>query len=124
MIRTFSYEDYKVLEKYEEHLVRAKFGRYIYALRRPAFEELSAVYRSLGYTQRLDYSCSSCLLNLCITLGNYYFPFKKQLEAEQKNEQLTEEVNEQITEEVKPTTTKKTNGSKAKKTNNSKKTKN
>jgi hypothetical protein len=90
MIRTFTYEDYKVLEKYEEHLVRAKFGRYIYALRRPAFEELSAVYRSLGYTQRLDYSCSSCLLNLCITLGNYYFDFKKQLEAEQKNEEVNE----------------------------------
>lgn len=104
MIRTFVKEDYEALKPYEEHLVRAKFGRYIYALRRPAFEELSAVYRSLGYTQRLDYSCSNCLLNLCITLGNYYFDFKKQLEAEQKNEEetpdLTEEELEKLGDEI------------------------
>lgn len=137
MIRTFTYEDYKVLEKYEEHLVRAKFGRYIYALRRPAFEELSAVYRSLGYTQRLDYSCSSCLLNLCITLGNYYFDFKKQLEKEQKNEEVNDGygIKDEGTSypvspakfdsetEIKPVTTTKTNNTKTKKTNNSKKTK-
>lgn len=120
MIRTFTREDYEILNPYEEHLTRAKYGRYVYGLRRPVFDILVGVYKSLGYSQRLDYSCNGCLINLCSTLANYYFPFKEQLEAEQKNE----EKNEQITEEVKPTTTKKTNGSKAKKTNNSKKTNN
>ena len=124
MTKTFTIEHFKRLEPYEVHLNRALNGRYVYALTRPIFNELSAVYKELGYTQRLDFSCSSCLLNLCITLGNYYFDFKKQLEKEQKNEQITEQKNEQITEEVKSTTTKKTNGSKPKKTNNSKKTKN
>lgn len=86
MIKTFTIEHFKRLEPYEVHLNRALNGRYVYALTRPIFNELSVVYKDLGYTQRLTYDCSSCLLNLCITLGNYYFPFKKQMEAEQKNE--------------------------------------
>lgn len=121
MIKTFTLEHFKRLEPYEVHLNRAVNGRYVYALTRPVFNELSAVYKELGYTQRLDYSCSSCLLNLCTTLANYYYPFKQTLENEQKNEQITEEINEQITEEVKPAETKKTNASKAKKTNTRKK---
>lgn len=87
MIRTFSYEDYETLKPYEEHLVRAKYGRYVYGLRRPIFDVLVGVYKSLGYSQRLDYSCNGCLLNLCTTLGNYYFPFKEQLEKEEKEQQ-------------------------------------
>ena len=86
MIRTFTREDYETLKPYEEHLVRAKYGRYVYGLRRPIFDVLVGVYKSLGYSQRLDYSCNGCLLNLCTTLGNYYFPFKEKLEKEQKNE--------------------------------------
>ena len=85
-MRTFTREDYETLKPYEEHLVRAKYGRYVYGLRRPIFDVLVGVYKSLGYSQRLDYSCNGCLLNLCTTLGNYYFPFKEKLEKEQKNE--------------------------------------
>lgn len=90
MIRTFTREDYETLKPYEEHLVRAKYGRYVYGLRRPIFDVLVGVYKSLGYSQRLDYSCNGCLLNLCTTLGNYYFPFKEKLEKEQKNEEVNE----------------------------------
>lgn len=106
MIRNFTKDDFEKLVPYEEHLTRAKFGRYVYALRRPAFEELKSVYRSLGYEQNLDYSCSSCLLNLCITLGNYYFPFKKKLEEElkeqesQKVEEVNDDANENVADEV------------------------
>lgn len=90
MIRTFTREDYETLKPYEEHLVRAKYGRYVYGLRRPIFDVLVGVYKSLGYSQRFDYSCNGCLLNLCTTLGNYYFPFKEKLEKEQKNEEVNE----------------------------------
>ena len=86
MIRTFTREDYETLKPYEEHLVRAKYGRYVYGLRRPIFDVLVGVYKSLGYSQRLDYSCNGCLLNLCTTLGNYYFPFKEKLEKEEKEQ--------------------------------------
>ena len=93
MIRTFTYEDYETLKPYEEHLVRAKYGRYVYGLRRPIFDILVGVYKSLGYSQRLDYSCNGCLLNLCTTLGNYYFPFKEKLEKEEKEQQKLMEEN-------------------------------
>lgn len=104
MIRNFTREDFEALKPYEEHLVRAKYGRYVYGLRRPIFDVLVGVYKSLGYSQRLDYSCNGCLLNLCTTLGNYYFPFKEQLEAEQKNEEVTEDVSEDVNEgyKIKP----------------------
>lgn len=94
MIKTFTIEHFKRLEPYEVHLNRALNGRYVYALTRPIFNELSTVYKDLGYTQRLDFSCSSCLLNLCITLGNYYFPFKEQLEKEEKEQQKLMEVDQ------------------------------
>lgn len=90
MIKTFTIEHFKRLEPYEVHLNRALNGRYVYALTRPIFNELSVVYKELGYTQRMDFSCSSCLLNLCTTLGNYYFPFKEKLEKEQKNKEVNE----------------------------------
>ena len=149
-IRTFDYKDYETLKPYEEHLTRAKYGRYVYGLRRPIFDVLVGVYKSLGYSQRLDYSCNGCLLNLCTTLGNYYFPFKEKLEKEEKEQQklmkentkpneeenpdfteedlekTADEINEAIIKDIveshkEPVTAKKTNGSKAKKTNNSKK---
>lgn len=104
------------LEPHEVHLNRALNGRYVYCLTRPIFNELSAVYRELGYTQRLDFSCSSCLLNLCSTLGNYYFPYKKKLENEYINEYVNEQINEPNCEPIKEQKpTKKTNATKSKK---------
>ena len=79
-IRTFTIEDYEKLKPYRDHLTRAYFGKYTYGLTRPTFEVLSSVYKSLGYTNRLDYSCGGCLLNLCKTLGSYFFPFLQQIQ--------------------------------------------
>lgn len=87
MIRTFELEDYEKLKPYKDHLTRAFYGKYTYGLTRPTFETLSSIYKSLGYTQRLDYSCGSCLLNLCKTLASYYFPFEEKMNMEKNQEQ-------------------------------------
>lgn len=105
MIKTFTIEHFKRLEPYKVHLTRALYGNYVYALTRPIFNELSAVYKELGYTKRLDFSCSSCLLNLCKTLGSYYFPFKEKLKeeddlAEEELEKLGDEINKVIVEDM------------------------
>ena len=102
MVRTFTIEDYEKLKPYKDHLTRAFYGKYTYGLTRATFETLSSIYKSLGYSQRLDYSCSSCLLNLCKTLGSYFFPFEEKLKEENKGEEydLTEEELEKLGDEI------------------------
>lgn len=79
-MRQFTNEDYEALKPIESHLQRGYFGRYYYALRRPDFNKLVEIYRSLGGTQAMDYSCGRCILTLTSTLGRVYFDYKKQLE--------------------------------------------
>lgn len=100
-------EQFETLKPYEDHLTRAKYGRYTYGLRRPVFDELVGIYRELGYTQRADYSCSACVLEVATRLADPYFIYKEKAATEEKAK-----------------TTTKTNNTKAKKTNNSKKTNN
>lgn len=76
-IKNFTSKEYKALQPYEGHLTRGWFGKYIYGLRRPDFDNMYKVYKSLGYQKSLDYSCSSCLLELTSTLGRLYFEYKK-----------------------------------------------
>lgn len=102
MIRTFDLEDYEKLKPYRDHLTRAFYGNYTYGLTRATFETLSSIYKSLGYSQRLDYTCGACLLNLCKTLGSYFFPFEEKLKEENKSEEddLTEEELEKLGDEI------------------------
>ena len=86
MVRTFELEDYEKLKPYKDHLTRAFYGKYTYGLTRATFETLSSIYKSLGYSQRLDYTCGACLLNLCKTLGSYFFPFEEKLNMEKNQE--------------------------------------
>ena len=79
-MRQFINEDYEALKPYEAHLNRGWFGRYYYALRRPDFNRLVEIYRSLGGTQTMDYSCGRCILTLTSTLGRVYFEYKKKME--------------------------------------------
>lgn len=84
-MREFNEADYSALQPYEEHLQRGVFGKYYYGLRRTDFNAMLDVYRSLGYTQSMDYSCGRCILQLTTTLGKPYFEFKKKMEEKAKN---------------------------------------
>ena len=79
-MRTFTNEDYEALKPYEAHLNRGYYGKYYYALRRIEFNRLVEIYRDLGFSQTMDYSCGRCILQLTSTLGKVYFDYKRQLE--------------------------------------------
>ena len=85
MNREFTEADYSALQPYEPHLQRGCYGHYYYALRRSDFNAMLEIYRSLGYTQSMDYSCGRCILQLTTTLGKPYFEFKKKMEEKAKN---------------------------------------
>ena len=76
-MNTFTKKEFDKLKGLEAHLTRGYYGRYIYALRRPDFDKMIEVYKHLGYTKKMEYSCSSCLLELTSTLGRLYFEYKK-----------------------------------------------
>jgi len=84
-MREFTEADYSALQPYEPHLQRGCYGHYYYALRRSDFNAMLEIYRSLGYTQSMDYSCGRCILQLTTTLGKPYFEFKKKMEEKAKN---------------------------------------
>jgi hypothetical protein len=79
-MREFTQQDFENLKPYEAHLNRGWFGHYYYALRRTDFNKLVEIYRSLGFTQSMDYSCGRCILTLTTTLGRVYFEYKKKME--------------------------------------------
>lgn len=79
-MREFTQQDFENLKPYEAHLNRGWFGHYYYALRRADFNKLVEIYRSLGFTQAMDYSCGRCILTLTTTLGRVYFEYKKKME--------------------------------------------
>lgn len=79
-MRTFTETDYNNLKPYEAHLQRGFYGRYYYGLRRVDFNRLVEIYRDLGLTQAMDYSCGRCILQLTSTLGKAYFEYKQKME--------------------------------------------
>ena len=70
---------YNKLKKYEQHLRRGFKGGYVFGLYQSDFDELYEIYRQLGGTQRLKYSCSSCTLQLLKFLGKLYYEFDEKL---------------------------------------------
>lgn len=68
-------DQYNRLTPYAEHLRRGYYGNYSYCLTRTIFNNLMDIYRELGYTQSLNYNCSTCLLQLTRTLGELYFKY-------------------------------------------------
>lgn len=79
-MREFTETDYNNLKPYEAHLQRGFYGRYYYGLRRADFNKLVEIYRDLGLTQAMDYSCGRCILQLTCTLGKAYFEYKQKME--------------------------------------------
>ena len=85
-MREMTKEIYEKLQPFESHLNRGFYGKYYYALRRPDFNKLVEIYRSLGFTQAMDYSCGRCILTLTSTLGRVYFEYKNKMEENAKQE--------------------------------------
>ena len=79
-MREFTETDYNNLKPLEAHLQRGYYGHYYYALRRNDFNRMVEIYRSLGFSQSMDYSCGRCILTLTTTLGRVYFEYKKKME--------------------------------------------
>lgn len=79
-MREFTQKDYENLKPFEAHLNRGYYGRYYYGLRRVDFNRLVEIYRDLGLTQAMDYSCGRCILQLTCTLGKAYFEYKRKME--------------------------------------------
>lgn len=74
---------YNKLKKYEVHLRRGYKGGYVFGLYQNDFDELYEIYRQLGGTQRLKYSCSSCTLQLLKFLGKNYYEYDEYLKEKE-----------------------------------------
>lgn len=72
-------EAYEKLKKYYIHLRRGFKGNYIYGLLQKDFDEMYVLYRELGGTAQLKYTCQSCCLQLTKYLGKLYFEYEENL---------------------------------------------
>ena len=72
-------ETYEKLKKYYIHLRRGYKGNYIYGLLQKDFDEMYVLYRELGGTAQLKYTCQSCCLQLTKYLGKLYFEYEENL---------------------------------------------
>ena len=73
---------YNKLKKYQIHLRRGYKGNYIYGLLQKDFDEMYVLYRELGGTAQLKYTCQSCCLQLTKYLGKLYFEYEENLMKE------------------------------------------
>ena len=77
-------ETYEKLKKYQVHLRRGYKGNYIYGLLQKDFDEMYVLYRELGGTAQLKYTCQSCCLQLTKYLGKLYFEYEENIMKEQE----------------------------------------
>lgn len=95
-------EEYQSLSGYEQHFrtaVRSKWSRYPGS---SALHLMHRIYcRITGSNQRLNASCSSCILRLLTDLGNIYFKEKEEREALRKVEVQEKEMPTEAKVEVK-----------------------
>jgi len=73
---------YNKLKKYEVHLRRGYKGNYVYGLLQKDFDVLYEIYKNLGFKESLKYTCQSCILRLCKTLGKLYYEYDENLMKE------------------------------------------
>lgn len=76
-------EIYERLKVYFIHLRRAFKGNYVFGLLQKDFDVLYEIYKELGFKESLKYTCNSCNLRLCKTLGKLYFEYEENLMKEQ-----------------------------------------
>ena len=74
---------YEKLKKFEVHLRRGFKGGYVFGLYQSDFDELYEIYKNLGFKESLKYTCNSCNLRLCKTLGKLYYEYEEKLKKEE-----------------------------------------
>ena len=74
---------YNKLKKYEVHLRRGYKGGYVFGLYQNDFDELYEIYKQLGFKSKLKYTCNSCNLTLCKTLGKLYYEYDEYLKEKE-----------------------------------------
>lgn len=94
-------ETYERLKPYFIHLRRGFMGNYVYGLLQKDFDVLYGIYKELGFKENLKYTCNSCNLRLCKTLGKLYFEYEDE-QNRIKTPPLSDEVVEAVTEEPLP----------------------
>ena len=75
-------EAYEKLKKYQVHLRRGYKGNYVFGLLQKDFDVLFEIYKQLGGTAQLKYTCQSCCLQLTKYLGKLYFEYEENLTKE------------------------------------------
>ena len=72
-------EIYERLKPYYIHLRRGYKGNYVFGLLQKDFDVLYEIYKNLGGTAQLRYTCQSCCLQLLKFLGKIYFEYEENL---------------------------------------------
>ena len=72
-------ETYERLKPYYIHLRRGYKGNYVFGLLQKDFDVLYEIYKNLGGTAQLRYTCNSCNLQLLKFLGKLYFEYEENL---------------------------------------------
>ena len=72
-------EIYERLKPYYIHLRRGYKGNYVFGLLQKDFDVLYEIYKNLGGTAQLKYTCQSCCLQLLKFLGKLYFEYEENL---------------------------------------------
>ena len=72
-------ETYERLKPYYIHLRRGYKGNYVFGLLQKDFDVLFEIYKQLGGTAQLKYTCQSCCLQLLKFLGKIYFEYEENL---------------------------------------------
>ena len=72
-------ETYERLKPYYIHLRRGYKGNYVFGLLQKDFDVLFEIYKELGGTAQLKYTCQSCCLQLLKFLGKLYFEYEENL---------------------------------------------
>ena len=74
---------YNKLKKYEVHLRRGFKGNYVFGFLQSEFDELYKIYKQLGFKNSLKYTCNSCNLILCKTLGKLYYEYDEKIKEKE-----------------------------------------
>ena len=72
-------EQFKALAPYEEHFTTAIKGKWYRNLPRTAIDLIHSIrFQVTGYNQRMNKSCSHCILRLLQDMGAIYFEDKQE----------------------------------------------
>lgn len=80
---TLTKEQFDQLAPYEQHFLTAVNSRWSRNPGRHALEKMEEIWRNISYPgYRLDYNCSTCIVNILTDLGRIWLKMKAEKAAE------------------------------------------